>query len=538
MDSARIKPITFDPKDPAWRGKLWVRLSTTGGPKVFVIWSRVWKVALLLVLLGWLGLAGAAWGFVKYKRGITQASYLDIAFYPLRHRHYRATLSDHAYALAQKQLAAAKWSAGIANLRTAVANNPANLPARRDLASLYHQLGRMDTAISLLQEGFNQGKTDPEYLRLFFALLERDGRGTQAWELGQSLLPTAPDDDAFHRELATMLVAIGARLGHYEEARALLLKWKLDRAPIGQISLAEIEISTGQRAQGINRLEKLLAENPDYELAGLTLVQLYREDHRIDEARRLALRRVLLRPQSPGARVDFISLLHQTGDLAAYRRERDDFLAQFANDERALALLVATSSQINETMLPKLILGKSAVDADGRKSARLLLACMQAECRAGEYASALETGTALESHPALGVGLVSLNAYRAWASFGLGRTTEGQTWLNQLLNQQGPAFTPNAALLAQQLANLKLKDETRRLRQALVERNPENITFLSTLVSDDLDQQRWDDVRAHLPTLLNLKPKPDELIVRLWQARDFLNLSPDLLQRLQNGAGM
>lgn len=151
VERSRRKTVTFDPKDPAWRGKLWVRLNTSDGIKVFILWSRVWKVAVVLAIVGWLGLAGAAWAFVKYKRGIKAASYLDIAFYPLRHRHYRETLSDHAYANTKKHLEAGAWPKAISSLRTAVANNPENLAARRDLAAFYHQIGRPDTAINLLE---------------------------------------------------------------------------------------------------------------------------------------------------------------------------------------------------------------------------------------------------------------------------------------------------------------------------------------------------------------------------------------------------
>lgn len=539
VDAKQKKAVTFDPKSPAWRGKLWVRLNTPDGIKLFILWPRVIKVACLMAVAGWLGLAGAAWAFVKYKRGITTASYLDIAFYPLRHRHYRATLSEHAYKMAQKQLEQGAWPQAVTSLRTALANNPANLPARRDLATTFHQIGRADMALTLLEAGLTDGKTDPEFLRLYFRLLVLDKRGAQAWTLGKSLLPAQPDASSLHRELGLMLVNLGIDLGHYTESQALLTQWKLDASAEGQHALARIENASGHRAEAIRRLELWLRLHPDDERTGLLLVQLYRAADRLDEARRLALNRVMRHPDSPGARVDLISLYHQSGEIGAYQRERDEFLQRFGHDERALLLLATTASQINDPSLARLILATAPVDADGRKNVRLLLSCMQAECSAGAFAAALELGQQLEGHPALDAGgQAGLYALRTWANYSLNQTTQAQTSLNQLFTLSGPAFTINASALAAKLSHLGLKTETRRLRQALVERNPGDASYLTALISDDLEQQSWDSIRSHLPALLNLDPKPIELLTRIWLARDLLNLPPDLLQRLQTAGGM
>ena len=49
----RRKTIAFDPKDPAWRNKLWVRLKTTEGAKLFIIWPRVRKLSAILLFISW-----------------------------------------------------------------------------------------------------------------------------------------------------------------------------------------------------------------------------------------------------------------------------------------------------------------------------------------------------------------------------------------------------------------------------------------------------------------------------------------------------
>jgi len=184
-----------------------------------------------------------------------------------------------------------------------------------------------------------------------------------------------------------------------------------------------------------------------------------------------------------------------------------------------------------------LILEQTPPDEAGRKSPVLMLAHLQTQCSAGDYEQALQTAALLNDYPALGDPIqVALEAMRAWASFGLNQSTEGQAWLNQLLTHQSPAFTPNAALLAAQLEQMGLKTEAHRLRQALVQHNPGEAAFLSALVNADLERQSWDEVRTNLPALLDLRPKPVELLARIWQVQDNLNLPPDLRQRLQIAA--
>lgn len=487
-DDSRKRQIAFNPRDRTWRGKLWVRLNTSDGPKVFFIWSRIAWVVATLVVVGWLGLAGAAWAFVKCKRGVSNVALVDLAFYPFRRQHYRETLGRHAYSQAKAALERGAGNEAFMLLRTAVARTPDNLEARRDLAAFYQQLGRPDAAIEVAEAGLARADDNTDYLRFYLQLLETNRRFHAIATFGAQVLPESPDDSPYHRELAHQTARATARLGHYDAARALIEHWNLQRTTRGQIDLAVIDVADDKRPAAIERLEQVLMAQPDAELAALLLVQAYRAEGQLDAARRVAFRRVMLKPDSPGARADLIGLLSETGERNAYERERTNYLEQFRDDERALRLLIVTASQVKNPELAREVLTVAPTDPTGRKAPALLLACMQAECQAGDYAGALHTGALLQDHLDLAPGwLAGLSACRAWSSFGLQRTTDAQTWLSQLLTLQGPTFEANASLLAPQLAALGLKAETRRLRLALVERAPENAGYLVQLVTDDFE---------------------------------------------------
>ena len=227
---------------------------------------------MVLALVGWLGLAGAGWGFVKYKRGITDASFVDIAFFPLRHRHYRETLSSHYHALAQKQLETGAWSKALVSLRLAIANNAKNLQARQQLADIYRQINRPDFAIDLLEAGLKDEAKDTAYMRDLFNLLQQTNRNTRIITLGNELLPAVPDQAQDNHELVYQIVKAHIRLKQPDQAKALLEKWQLDRTLPGQLLLADIEVATGYSDLAIMRLENIARGRNSNEMVGLRLV--------------------------------------------------------------------------------------------------------------------------------------------------------------------------------------------------------------------------------------------------------------------------
>uniref|UniRef100_UPI004049A98A tetratricopeptide repeat protein n=1 Tax=Cephaloticoccus sp. TaxID=1985742 RepID=UPI004049A98A len=535
MPITRRKTIAFDPKDPAWRNKLWVRLKTTEGAKLFIIWPRVWKLSAILLFISWLSLAGAGWAFIKYKRGINEASFIDIAFLPFRYGHYRLTLSTHYQTLAQKQLEAGKWNEALVSLRLAVGNNAKNHEARRQLADIYRQLQRPDFALKLLKKGLERGADDIAYLRDLFRLLDTSNQQNQIISLGTRLLNTLPEDTPEHRETVLQMVQAQIRMKDPTAAKGLLEHWHLTDSIDGQLQMAEIEKLSGYPRLAILRLEGLMRNNPRNEMIGLRLVSLYTENGQLAEARQLAIQRTLRRPESPGALVDLINLYHASGDQAAYQETADKFVAKFSQDLRALMLLSTSAIRLKEPELARQVRDAASRDENGWAPVILQVNLMQAQCSAGDYAAALVSADIVDGYKSTSPMIQGItSALRVWASYALGKTNDGETWLNQLLTLTTPSLNQNGPMLAFQLDQLGRKPESRRVLLTLVERNPDSSAYLVALVKYDLELQSWDEVKKRLPDLLALDPTPVELLGTIWSLQDVLNLNPELRQRLNN----
>jgi tetratricopeptide (TPR) repeat protein len=534
-DKSRRDAIQFDPKDPAWGNKLWVRLNTTNGVKLFIIWSRVWKVAVVLLFAGWLGLAGAGWAFIKYKRGINEASFVDIAFLPIRYGNYRLTLSTHYQALALKQLEAGKWNDALVSFRLAVANNAKNHEARRQLADIYRQLQRPDLALKLLEEGLAQGADDIAYLRDLFRLLATTNQQTQIINLGAKLLGTLPENTPEHRETVLQMVQAHIRMNDPSAAKALLQQWQLTDTLEGKLQLVEIEKISGYPELAIMRLESMLRESPRNEMIGLRLVALYTENGRLAEARQLAFNRTLRHPDSPGAQVDLINLLQASGDEAAFEEASKNYIRTFSTDSRAMMLLSTSAIRLKEPELARQVRDAASVDDSGRPPVFLQVNLMQAQCSSGDYRAALATAEIVDDYKSTSPMIQGItSAVRVWASYGLGKTNDGETWLNQMLTLATPSLNQNGPILAAQLDRMGRKAESRRLLLTLVDRNPENSANLVALIQYDLELQAWDEVKKRLSNLMALDPAPVELLRKIWSLQDVLNLDQETRQRLGN----
>jgi hypothetical protein len=278
-----------------------------------------------------------------------------------------------------------------------------------------------------------------------------------------------------------------------------------------------------------------MRNNPRNEMIGLRLVSLYTENGQLAEARQLAIQRTLRRPESPGALVDLINLYHASGDQAAYQETADKFVAKFSQDLRALMLLSTSAIRLKEPELARQVRDAASRDENGWAPVILQVNLMQAQCSAGDYAAALVSADIVDGYKSTSPMIQGItSALRVWASYALGKTNDGETWLNQLLTLTTPSLNQNGPMLAFQLDQLGRKPESRRVLLTLVERNPDSSAYLVALVKYDLELQSWDEVKKRLPDLLALDPTPVELLGTIWSLQDVLNLNPELRQRLNN----
>jgi thioredoxin-like negative regulator of GroEL len=399
MSDAKRQATAFNPKSTALRRKLWVRMETPGGPRIFFIWSRIFKLLAVLLVLGWLGSATALWAFVRYQRGVSTVSLVDIAFLPLRRAEYRATLGRHHFETAKQQLGQQRWGEAIFNLRAAVSRTPGNLEARRILASIYHQSRQPEPAMKLLEDGLVHARTDLPYLRETFGLLQQQRQPERILRQADRFLPAAPDREPHHLFIALQAAAALHALQRDEEALALIKRWTLERHAEGQNLIAAIAIASGRFQQAERIYRDQLQQNPQNEAAALHLTRLFIRQGRTEDARRAALLRSLAIPHSAGAGIDLISLTWQTGAKEQFQREAQAFLAQHKGDTRALQMLASLASDLAQPGLAATTL--ATAQAAGHAPAPFQFSLLLAQCNAGDFAAAVTTAEALPGNDEL-----------------------------------------------------------------------------------------------------------------------------------------
>jgi arylsulfatase A-like enzyme/Tfp pilus assembly protein PilF len=328
-------------------------------------------------------------------------------------------------------LASGRSQEAVRRVQGALALDPENIAALRDLSRGLTQLGRLDEAAAVAAKASAVAPWSAQA-----ALVEADveyhrGRDQRALDLIDRSLEL---DDRF-------------------------LEARLDRSRY----LAAL----GRTEEAAAELENLLAESPDNSWVALRyaeIVELASGDHRAAEQR---LRTVLSRnPKFTEAWLLLATVLTSEGrqsEAAAVYREAIGHRADHSDLQTRLALLLAeTSSPMAETALREAISSSPTVRADLHVTLGELLA---AGGRAGEARQQFEIAAAA---PALSVG--TRNS-RGMALLRLGRVTEAETTWRELIRDHpefGRAWI-NLASLSIQRQNWT---EAERFARTAIEREP------------------------------------------------------------------
>ncbi len=523
MDLSKQTVLVFDPRDPRFRRKLWVRIATTGGNLHHVFWGRVAGVAALAVLVFWLGLAGAAWGFVKYRRGFAGVSYLDLAFYPLRHEHYRTSLGRHYLSESRAAFARQDFQLGYTLMNAGVARVPDELVARRQLALVDLKFGRPDRALRTLGDGLPLAHGDLDYLRLLFGLLAETNDYARIIALAQELLPATPDRENSHLFVALQAASAHYQMGRLEEAESLVQRWHLENSVEGQILLSRCDWDRGLHDLALLRLEQQLAAFSKRDELYLELVRRQRAAGHPDEARRYALLRQFNDPASPGPRIDLLHCYHAAGDGVAGQRELEAYLTRYGSDLRALQLLAGFAV---ETAQPALAERVARLAAQQKFPPPYFdLARVQATLAVRDFRAAGDLAEAAlgagKSAPGYAADLFL--AERAVAFFGLGDQGRAQSLLSTFL--AAPQLTASdALLLARQLTAVDQMTPARQVLARAVQLDPRNQAALTALVRLDAASGDRSALARNLPALLALR-KPsraamDEILNHLNERSD------------------
>ena len=523
IDHSKDDLQRFVASDPDHRWKLWARVATPYHIWYHIFWGRIALTVVALAFTGWFTAAAGVWGFVKFQRGYTEASYLDLAFYPWRHEAYRAGLGQHYFKLGREALEQQNYREGYSLLQAGLARTPTDVPVRRLLAYTQVRFGRADLALTTLADGAQLASADLDYLKLLFALLLESREDDRVIELAKKLLPAAPTATLTDLYIALQAATAHFERGRYDETERLVAQWGLEKSLEGSLLLAKCDWERGYRDLAMLRLESEIARFPKRDEPYLHLVRFHRELGHSDEARRFALLRQFNDPASPGPRIDLLFNYHHTNDRSAEGRELTDFLAAFAGDAKALLLLAWFAV---DTVQPDLTerLCSLATTRNFPLNA-FNLARVQAYLAAADYAAVLRLSlAAMREENEENTNLAStLDGLRAVALYGLKENARAGLMLNSFLGAANLRAT-DALLLAKQLRLVAPATAARAVLDRAYVLDPLNQATLGELIRADAEAGNREKLTENLPKYLRMR-KPsrailEETLLRLDQPSD------------------
>ncbi len=482
--------------------------------RVRIAWRQALLTLMVLLLLGWLGAAGAAYLFVKYRRDFPAVQFSHMLFYPARQEQYRAARGDFLIDRAKEQLKEQQYREAFYNLRVGSSFSPGNRDGRMLLAQFYVVWQRPDLAHKLLVEGLDANRADREYLQTLFSFLLQRQADHEVIALTADLLGTANPGAAIDDR--TRLIAMARATaqffrGNYDAAEDTLRVYRLMESPDGQILALRIEWERGERDTALARLQALTEQIPENEQVYAQYAAYLRETGRDDELRRLCVLRQLSYPDRPRPRIDLLYLYDKAGDEAAVQTGISELFRDFPNNSEVLLALADFAANSGRPALARQIYEYCKEHNLPWEGPALMT--VEAYVVAKQYNEALEAcRQMIKDNPEWGKRFYSVfNGLQAIANYGLKDIEAAQLFLNNFLNQAG-VRADNLVAVSNRLMTVGAKDQARQVLAQAVRTDPLNQTALVGLIRLDIELGNTDTLPASLRTLLTMRKPPRELL--------------------------
>jgi len=502
----------FDPRDPAYRRKLWVHLDSHEGDFRHFFWGRIGAVLAVVLLAGWLTVAAGVWANVKYRRGFPAARYLDLAA-PWRWGRYRSAISAHYLATGRLGLEHGYASAALNFFNASLAMDPGNLESRRLAALAQDRLGFKTAALALLQPGLARAADagDDAYLRLFFDTAFALQADDDAFTTGRRLLPPRPDGSRTHRIIAFEIATARYNRGHYLEAQQILADWRLQDAPEGEVLLALCDAERGLPQKALGRLEGDVRRFTQRDGIYVAIERLAHDQGLPETVREYALLRELADPSRPQARIDLIYADHAMHLSAEVRQEVDSYCADFRSDPGALKVLSQFAADAGEPDTAQR--ARDLARARGIPTADFDVRVAQASFAARDYRRAVRAIAVAQTEipPEDHAYETLLAGMKAVALFGAG--DGGAELAYSDFFPRAGALAPIAGLyLADELRGMGLAEKSRQLLERVSAETPDDQPLLAALIRGDAAAGNRTGLVTNLPRLLKMRKPPRDAL--------------------------
>jgi len=492
-----------------WAPFNWERLPHTTGVRLF--WGRIAVWLVIVACVGWLALASAAYGFVKYRRGFTEVQYHHMVLLPWKLDDYRRDkglfIIREGLELAERQ----EWRPAFDALRTGLVAVPDHLEARLMVTRIYLIAGRPDIVRRTLIEGLEFHADQADYLRdvmgFFFGL----GADDTVIELTQELRARLDPTTVSGRMAVTALAYAYFNRDRFTEAEQVMAEAKLGATPEGQFVAACTLWERDRNEDGIEQLRNLVGQVPENNQFYNAVIVYLTEERRWGEVRRVALSRQFALPDKPEAYVYFIVACGAQGDEAGRVAAEAAFLNIFADDVPALLKLAEAAARAGRVEVVARVVARCRSLGRETADAEMLLLLAQLERR--EYEAVLSAVARLSGQAAQWPERQRLvmGGLKAVALYGRGEEIEAEPLVRRLVETRvlpGTVFTA----LAEQLEKAGQGVQARRLLRHAIEVDPLNQPAVVMLLRSALVARELGEAVGLIERLLTMRKPSAELL--------------------------
>ena len=512
LNPSKLEVPVFDPRDPAYRGKLWVTLRASAGLFRHYFWGRIAAVLAVLAALGWIAITGGLWANLKLRRGFTEVNYVDLAF-PWRWPHYITAMSDHYVAMGNDALKHGAADSAFYFYNAALALRPHNTETRRLSTLAQFNLGARPVALSALAAGLPEAAAagNEAYLRQYFTMAFDLQADDEAAAAGQALLPAQPDQQHLHQFIAFQVATARFNRNDYVTAEKGLTDWQLRGAPEGTVLYDQCLWESGRQDSAVSDLEDGLQRFRQRDAIYAALEQIAHTQGMPQPQQDYAVLRQLADAEHPAPQLDLLYAFHVNGRIGQEHQAVDTYFAKFSADPAALTAVLQFAVDVGNPQVAARV--RDLVAAHGVPIEGYQLACAEAAAVAHNWTAASEALAQLAKDKSATTRTfqASVSGLEMLMKFGRGDSTANVVFTNFLSNV-GSLRTAEVLLYARVLKSLAQPDLAHQLLSKAFASYPDFEPLLIEVVRADLASGDRAQLAEHLAPLLTKRKVPRSVL--------------------------
>jgi len=494
------------------------RKGTDGRMHIAVKWGRILTTLLVLFITGWVAVAGALYGYFKYKKEFDEVTFSGMMALPFRMDEHRKEMGDYHIKKGLAEIKEGNYRDALRLLRLGVTRSPSNLEGRRVLSEFYElAIRRPDVAAELMLQGLDKGGIeDLDYLKQTLRILLRHQMDEKIQELADKYLPDEPELTDINRTLAFGAANANYLRGNYDQADDYIISYNLIESLEGLLLSSQISWDRGNQISAITKMEHSLSRFPNSEALLMQLSRYHREMGEVDKARRYAILRNVKDPLSAAPRLELLYIYNKSGDIEREQRETQRMLKQFRDDESALQALANFAADTGNIDLARRTYEEALENEFAVDAFALLL--IESHLVSKDYEGALSFSEELlkERPDWLTKRWAIFNSLRAVASYGINRPDLGEIYLQHFIDEtNNPPQTYLA--VARRFSNTDRSQQARKILATAYQRAPANQKILSELIRVELKLGNTENLNRLLTRLLQMRRPQLELLVEAYQ---------------------